>query len=116
MEKPNYYWLYILECENGSYYTGYTKNLAKRYEQHLNGRANAKYTRSFKPKRIAQCWKLYDSIGIVLKVERFIKTQSRKIKTELIQNPYELSKIVVERMKLECKVMPVDPKNIKEEK
>ncbi|MBT7521096.1 MAG: GIY-YIG nuclease family protein, partial [Nitrospina sp.] len=34
MRVDQYFWLYMLECENGSFYTGYTKNLAIRYYQH----------------------------------------------------------------------------------
>lgn len=37
VEKLNKnYWVHILHCEN----TGYTINLTKRYEAHLNGTAN----------------------------------------------------------------------------
>ena len=84
------FWLYLLECENGSFYTGYTKNLAIRYYQHKNGKQSARYTRSFKPIKIAQCWRLFDTIGTALKVERFIKNQDRKIKLLLVENPEDL--------------------------
>jgi len=30
-------WMYILECSDGSYYTGSTNNLGLRIEQHHNG-------------------------------------------------------------------------------
>ena len=52
MRVDQYFWLYMLECENGSFYTGYTKNLAIRYYQHINGKQSARYTRSFKPVKI----------------------------------------------------------------
>ena len=42
-----YYWVYILNCENGAFYTGYTTDLIRRYHEHLEG--SSKYTRSFKP-------------------------------------------------------------------
>ncbi|SVD82836.1 uncharacterized protein METZ01_LOCUS435690, partial [marine metagenome] len=70
MSVDRCYWLYMLECENGSFYTGYTKNLAIRYYQHKSGKQSARYTRCFKPVKIAQCWRLFDTIGIALKVER----------------------------------------------
>lgn len=40
--KKSIYWVYILKCENNKYYTGYTNNMTKRYESHLNGTARCK--------------------------------------------------------------------------
>jgi putative endonuclease len=45
------YYTYILLCEDGSYYTGYTTDVQRRFEEHLSGKG-AKYTRSHKPKGI----------------------------------------------------------------
>jgi putative endonuclease len=102
------FWIYILECDNGNYYTGYTKDLTKRYEQHLAGRANSKYTRSFKPKRIAQCWQLHDSIGTALKIERFIKRQHRVTKELLIHSPEILKTKLQAKFKLEFNLDPFE--------
>lgn len=52
------YWVYMLLCENNSYYTGYTNNLGKRYQSHVDGTGGCKYTRSFKPLKIAQFWEI----------------------------------------------------------
>jgi putative endonuclease len=38
-------YIYILECNNGNYYTGSTKELEKRIEQHNNGEG-ANYTKN----------------------------------------------------------------------
>lgn len=105
-ERP--VWLYMLECENGSYYTGYTKNLAVRYYQHKEGKQSAKYTRGFKPVKIAQCWRLFDSIGTALKVERFIKNQTRATKQRWIQNPEELKIKIVKNLELDLDISPFD--------
>nr|WP_322783660.1 GIY-YIG nuclease family protein [Fluoribacter gormanii] len=32
------YWVYILLCSNQSFYTGYTDNLEKRFQDHLSGK------------------------------------------------------------------------------
>lgn len=48
---------YMIECEDGSLYTGWTNNLEKRFAQHVAGKG-AKYTRSHKPVRI-----VYDEIS-----------------------------------------------------
>ena len=90
MRVERCFWLYLLECDNGAFYTGYTKNLAIRYHQHKSGKQSAKYTRIYKPIKIAQCWRLFDTIGTALKVERFIKNQDRKIKLLLVENPEDL--------------------------
>jgi putative endonuclease len=81
------YWVYILHCENDSYYTGYTNNLDKRYQSHVNGTSKCKYTRSFKPIRIAQSWKISADKSQAMKLESYIKKLSRSEKEKLIANP-----------------------------
>ena len=51
MHKP--WFLYLVECLDGSIYTGITVDVAKRYAAHENGNG-AKYMRSHPPKRIMQ--------------------------------------------------------------
>lgn len=46
-----HYYVYILSCSDGTFYTGYTVNIRDRLDQH-NGkgwRPGAKYTRSRRP-------------------------------------------------------------------
>ena len=45
------YYVYILECEDGSLYTGITTDLARRFEEHASGKG-ARFTRAKKPVRI----------------------------------------------------------------
>jgi putative endonuclease len=45
------YFVYILLCRDGTYYTGSTNDVAKRFKDHLEGRG-AKYTQSHKPEKI----------------------------------------------------------------
>ena len=89
-----HYWVYILYCENNSYYTGHTINLTKRYELHLNGTAS-KYTRSFKPMRIAQQWKVANK-SIAMQLENRIKKLSRQNKEKIISNPDLLDILISE--------------------
>ena len=83
--NKKYYWVYILHCDNNSYYTGYTADLTKRFEAHLNGTAS-KYTRSFKPLKIAQHWKMIDKFA-AMRAECIIKKLSRKNKEKIIAQP-----------------------------
>lgn len=115
MQIGRCFWLYVLECENGSFYTGYTKNLAIRYYQHRKGKQSARYTRSFKPIRIAQCWRLFDTVGTALKVERFIKNQDRKTKALWVQNPEELKSRIFKNMGKELIIFPFDASRVEKE-
>ncbi|KTD61567.1 GIY-YIG nuclease family protein [Legionella spiritensis] len=84
------YWVYILRCENDSLYTGYTDDLLIRYQAHKNG-TGSKYTRSFKPKFIAQCWEISGEKRLAMQVERQIKKMSREEKESVILCPSILS-------------------------
>ena len=86
-----YYWVYILLCENNTLYTGYTTDLAKRYQSHVTGSGKCKYTRSFKPLKVAQSWKIHGSKALAMRVERHIKTLSRLEKEQLIAYPSALA-------------------------
>lgn len=90
------HWIYIIECSNNSYYTGYTVELEARYQAHLEGKC--KYTRSFKPVKLAQSWYLEISRSLALKIEALIKAQSRPLKYQLIQQPELLHQLVLEKL------------------
>jgi putative endonuclease len=45
------WFLYLLECEDGSIYTGITVDVDARYAAHVGGRG-ARYTRSHPPRRV----------------------------------------------------------------
>jgi putative endonuclease len=86
------YTIYILECNNGSYYVGITTDLLRRYKEHMQG-INCRYTRSFPPKKVAAAWLLEnEGKGPAQKIECFIKKQSKTMKTKFITNPAELQK------------------------
>lgn len=88
------YWLYILLCANNTYYTGYTVDLLRRYREHQQGSAKCKYTRSFKPLCLVQCWPLTNK-SQALKLECKIKTLSRLAKERLIADPKTLSELIL---------------------
>lgn len=49
--SENLWYLYLIECRDGSLYAGITHNLTARYQAHLDGRG-ARYTRSHPPLRL----------------------------------------------------------------
>src|SRR5438552_2855733 len=81
-DKKKSWILYILRCNDGSFYAGVTNNLSRRLIQHRDGRAS-RYTRSRRPVKI-----VYDEFCIsrsdALKKEYAIKALSRKEKITLI--------------------------------
>ena|ERR1700722_3864842 len=94
-QTPNF-WVYILFCTNESFYTGYTVDLNRRYQAHVQGIA-AKYTRSFPPLSIAQAWPLYGKKSQAMQIERLIKKMNKRDKLFLIKNPLSLEKIFLEQ-------------------
>lgn len=45
------WFVYLIECEDGSVYTGIAVDVDKRYAEHAAGKG-ARYTRSHKPRRL----------------------------------------------------------------
>jgi putative endonuclease len=78
------FYVYILICVDGSFYTGYTKNLDERTKLHENGKG-ARYTRMHKPKRVAYV-ELFDSRTKAMKREKAIKKLSHQQKLNLINS------------------------------
>jgi putative endonuclease len=73
--------LYILQCSDGSLYTGVTTDLPRRLRQHNQGRAS-KYTRSRRPVKALYLHAGLDHSG-ALKEELRIKALSRPEKMKL---------------------------------
>ena len=75
------FYVYILLCKDGSFYTGYTKDLEERTKQHENGKG-AKYTKAHRPQRVAYV-ELFNSRSSAMKRERAIKKLNHQQKHEL---------------------------------
>lgn len=75
--------VYILECRDGSLYTGWTNNIEKRLKAHNNGTAS-KYTRARLPVVLKYFEEQLDKSSAV-KREYEIKRMSRSQKQQLIQ-------------------------------
>jgi putative endonuclease len=108
-EKQGCFWIYMLECNNGSYYTGYTNNIARRFRLHHQGKAGVRYTRSHPAVRIAQCWRLFDTVGTALKVEFLIKRKPRAVKDRLVEEPARLATIASRTLDRKLRLFTTDP-------
>ncbi|MDP2648568.1 MAG: GIY-YIG nuclease family protein, partial [bacterium] len=75
--------VYILECADGTLYTGVTNDLERRFEQHKNGEGG-NYTRSHIAKCIVYSEERPDRSS-ALKREADIKSWPRQKKLELIR-------------------------------
>lgn len=75
------WFVYIIQCVDGSFYTGSTNNLEKRFLAHKNGKGGY-YTRSHKPVRIVYKEKL-NTKSEALKREHEIKKMKRAEKRSL---------------------------------
>ena len=74
--------VYIIECGDGTYYTGMTWNLPLRFEQHRSG-LGGRYTAEHGVKRLAYSEE-HEDLGLARKRERQIKDYSRAKKERLI--------------------------------
>ena len=76
-------YVYILECADGSFYTGATNDLEHRLEQHQNGKG-AKYIKGRMPVKLVYCEE-FENVKDAFYREKQIKRLSRKEKEELIK-------------------------------
>jgi putative endonuclease len=80
--------LYLLECEDGSLYTGISPDPAKRFEAHCRGQGAA-YTRMHRP-RVLLFSEAVGSYSQALRRERQVKKLSKKSKIKFVENPLRL--------------------------
>ena len=102
------YFVYIIECCNGSLYTGYTVDIDKRFNEHLDGRDGAKFTKAFKPKRVAASWKIHGERGEAMHIEAFIKSLKKDQKTAITADPESLIDLLNTVEKSGCDVTVFD--------
>lgn len=75
---------YILECNDGSFYTGWTNNLDKRLHAHNAGTAS-KYTRARRPVKVVYT-EAFDTKQEAMRRENQIKRLTRAQKERLVSS------------------------------
>lgn len=78
------YYTYIILTENDTLYCGYTDDVEKRFQAHLEGKG-AKYTRANRPVKVVYK-KEFPSKSEAMKEEARIKKLSHKDKIQLLTN------------------------------
>lgn len=75
---------YIVQCADGTLYTGWTTNVMRRLKEHNEGKAGAKYTRAKRPVNLVY-YEGYETKEEAMQREYAIKQLTRKEKLELIE-------------------------------
>lgn len=84
----------MVTCADGTIYSGYTKDLLKRIEQHNKGKQGAKYTRIRRPVKISYV-DICETQKEAMKREKLLKKLSREQKLFLITD-YKKKKPIIE--------------------
>lgn len=85
MPAPAPWFLYLLECRNGSYYAGITVDLEARFQAHLRG-TGAKYTRANPPLRLLAS-RAYPDRAAASRAEWALKRLPRARKLAFLSDP-----------------------------
>ena len=82
------YFLYILKCADGTYYTGMTNNLERRLWEHESGVKGDAYTYSRRPVEL-QFYEEFNDVKQCIEFEKKIKKWSGKKKQALIEKNWD---------------------------
>ena len=82
------YYVYILSCSDGSYYTGVTSNLTQRLEDHQHRKHLNSYTSSRLPVELVY-YCTFTEITMAISTEKQIKKWSKAKKEALINEEYD---------------------------
>ena len=81
-------YLYILECSDGSYYTGSTNDIDRRVEQHNCGQGSD-FTKTRLPVKLVFCEE-FERVDMAFYKEKQVQGWSRKKKQVLINREFHL--------------------------
>jgi len=88
MPNIHNYFVYILECADGSYYVGVTNDLEVRIEQHNTGYDVKAYTFTRRPV-ILRYYQRFNLINQAIEFEKQLKGWSRKKKEALFNEDWD---------------------------
>jgi len=82
------YYVYILKCNDGTYYTGVTSNLEQRFEDHKSCKYKNSYTSTRRPLDLI-FYTTFTEITLAISFEKQIKKWSKIKKEALIKGSYD---------------------------
>jgi|GEM_PF-1062201 putative endonuclease len=94
------WFLYLIECQDGSVYTGITVDVAKRYAAHETGKG-AKYMRSHPPKQLLKVFE-YPNRSEASKAEYAVKQLTAIEKRSLVQRKSFAYEALVKVVTINC--------------
>lgn len=103
--QPGKWYVYALECSNGSYYIGQTQDIEKRWCEHAGGRG-ADWTKRYPPIAMVH-WEEFSSLEEAVEREQNLKTGfgrkwlKREIKAGRARQAGEPASVLLERIKAE---------------
>ncbi|RYY61999.1 MAG: GIY-YIG nuclease family protein [Chitinophagaceae bacterium] len=89
--KVHEYWVYILECCDGSYYVGVTNDLMRRFQEHCDGLDESCYTFKRRPLEM-RYYEIYYYIHDAIDREKQLKGWTRAKKEALMQQDIPILK------------------------
>ncbi len=78
------WYLYVLECADGSLYAGITTDVQRRVGEHNEGPKGARYTRARRPVKLIKGWPLADR-SAATKAELAFKRLNRRGKIRVVR-------------------------------
>jgi putative endonuclease len=88
MARDHNYFVYILECADGFYYTGVTNSLDRRIDEHNEGIDPKSYTYKRRPV-VLKYWLRFTNIEKAIEWEKQLKGWSRKKKEALFNDNWD---------------------------
>jgi putative endonuclease len=82
------YFVYILKCNDDSFYTGFTNNLDRRLYEHNAGLSKDSYTYDKKPVELVW-YEMFTDPTQAISIEKKIKGWSRRKKQALIDEDWD---------------------------
>ena len=102
-EKEGQWFVYVIECVDGSFYKGFTTDLIKRYKQHCAG-IGAEWTKTHKPKQLFY-WEIHYSEKSAIEREKYLKSGCERewFKNEVVDKPenWESATVLLEKIRAE---------------
>lgn len=98
MPRDHHYFVYIVECSDGLYYTGVTNNLDRRIWEHNEGIDPKSFTYNRRPVTL-KYYEYFSDIKQAISWEKQLKGWSRKKKEALFDRDWDKLKILAKGKK-----------------
>jgi len=97
------WYTYVVECDDGSFYKGFTDDLMRRYEEHCRG-IGAEHTKKHKPRQLYY-WEQHSTQEVAIAREKYLKSGVGRewFKRAVVDaaDDWEPASVLLERIKAE---------------